>query len=167
MCNFSYEVESDYSVLNTPYHVVMVGVGPKRSAVDEGLFKLADMNDFLESEDKKDAEIAARNKVISWRVTLEYAQHTLTSQAKGQAGEDEEEDDDDDEENEWGDDDEFMDLEKPLEDDGRPPYVPYSLEDRATLDSEEVGVDKLMYSDFFDAPEEGDEVAVAATAPLK
>ncbi|EER12429.1 U3 small nucleolar ribonucleoprotein mpp10, putative [Perkinsus marinus ATCC 50983] len=123
--------------------------GPKRSAVDEGLFKLADMNDFLESEDKKDAEIAARNK------------------AKGQAGEDEEEDDDDDEENEWGDDDEFMDLEKPLEDDGRPPYVPYSLEDRATLDSEEVGVDKLMYSDFFDAPEEGDEVAVAATAPLK
>ncbi|EER02233.1 FK506-binding nuclear protein, putative [Perkinsus marinus ATCC 50983] len=87
------------------------------------------MNDFLESEDKKDAEIAARNK------------------AKGQAGEDEEEGDE--EENEWGDDDEFMDLEKPLEDD----------------DSEEV--DKLMYSDFFDAPEEGDEVTVAATAPLK
>ncbi|KAF4739905.1 hypothetical protein FOZ63_019389, partial [Perkinsus olseni] len=43
----------------------------------------------------------------------------------------------------WGEDDEFMDLEKPIGED----------------DSEDVDVDKLMYSDFFDAPEEGEEAA--------
>ncbi|KAF4745841.1 u3 small nucleolar ribonucleoprotein MPP10, partial [Perkinsus olseni] len=95
--------------------------GPKSSAVDEGLFKLSDMNDFLEMEDKKDAEIAARHK------------------AGKKAGDEEEDDEDED----WGEDDEFMDLEKPIGDD----------------DSEDVYVDKLMYSDFFDAPEEGEEVA--------
>ncbi|KAF4707667.1 u3 small nucleolar ribonucleoprotein MPP10, partial [Perkinsus olseni] len=93
--------------------------GPKSSAVDEGLFKLSDMNDFLEMEDKKDAEIAARHK------------------AGKKAGDEEEDDEDED----WGEDDEFMDLEKPIGDD----------------DSEDV--DKLMYSDFFDAPEEEEEAA--------
>ncbi|KAF4695905.1 u3 small nucleolar ribonucleoprotein MPP10 [Perkinsus olseni] len=95
--------------------------GPKSSAVDEGLFKLSDMNDFLEMEDKKDAEIAARHK------------------AGEKAGDEEEDDEDED----WGEDDEFMDLEKPIGED----------------DSEDVDVDKLMYSDFFDAPEEGEEAA--------
>ncbi|KAF4677733.1 u3 small nucleolar ribonucleoprotein MPP10 [Perkinsus chesapeaki] len=92
--------------------------GTKTSAVDEGFFKLSDMKDFLDMEDKRDADRAAKHK----------SEHK------------EGDDDEDDDEEEWGEDDEFMDLEKPIADD----------------DSEEEDVGKVMYSDFFDAPEEGD-----------